>query len=292
MTEVLVNINGNVLPKAEAKISVFDRSFLFGDSVYEVIGTYNEIPFLLDQHLDRLYNSAQLIFMPIKWKKDKVRSEIMKTLEDSQIKQAYIRVIVTRGESEPDIDPNIQIENNIVIIVKARPDNPDWWYKKGVKVKVATTLRNDSRALNPNIKSGNYLNNILAINEANKAGAFEAIMLNHEGMVTEATVSNVWMVKNKTIITSPLDSGILKGITREALFDLMKKNSWEYQESNFTPDEMKAADECFLTSSTREIIPIITVDETKIGNGQPGPQTLKLLDLYLAFIQQECPRKQ
>ncbi len=285
--KTLVNINGEIFPPEKAVISVFDRSFLFGDSVYDVTRSYDGVLFNLEEHLDRLWNSAKLIGMPIKWSKEKIKDEISKTIEQLNTKNAYIRVVITRGEDSTSIALSEHLENNIIIFAKEFPENPKWWYEKGVYVKTASILRNDKQALDPNIKSGNYLNNILALKEVNQQhdqNVFDAIMLNQDGMVTESTISNVWIVKDGMIITPKLSIGILQGITRETIFKIAKKENLKLEERNFSIDEMKNAKEAFLSSSTREIIPIRQVDDSVIGDGKPGKTTHKVIKLYRDFI--------
>ncbi len=281
---MFININGEITTKEKAKISIFDRGFLFGDSVYEVISTYNHVLFKLDEHVQRLWESASRLAIPISLSKKELVYEIEKTLKKLQVPEAYIRVIITRGEGMIGLDPALATKNNIIIICKKLPPNPSWWYQSGVEVIVAKILRNPKESVDPNIKSGNYLNNVLAYAEAKDRGAFDAIMLNRDGLITEGTTNNIWIVKNKIMLTPPLEAGILSGITRETLIKLAKENGLDVQETNFYPEQLYQADECFLTSSTKELVPIIKVDEKSIGSGSPGPMTKKLHLLYKEYI--------
>lgn len=265
----------------DAKISVFDRGFLFGDSIYEVTDAYDYTPLFIEEHLDRLWVSASKIFMPITFTRSELKIEIEKTLKKLNEKRAYIRLIITRGEGEITLDPTLSNTNNLIIICKKLNDNPSWWYSRGVEVIVANTLRNSSLSMDPSIKSGNYLNNILAYNEAVTQGAYDAVMLNHEGHVTEGTTNNIWMIKDGVIKTPPLKAGLLSGITRAKLLEICKENNMKFLETNITETEFKEADEAFLTSSTKRIVPIVKVGDKVIGNGKPGTQTLLLLSEYL-----------
>jgi len=284
----VVNINGEIQSPENAKISVFDRGFLYGDSIYEVTLTYNKVPFLLDDHYDRLWQSAEKMNMPMIFSREKLTSEIQKVIDELNEDRIYIRLILTRGEGEIGLDPNLSLKHNLIIIGKKLPENPSWWYTKGVDVIVASdVIRNHKKATDPSIKSGNYLNNVLAINEAKKRGAFDAIMLNHKGNITEGTTFNIWMIKNKKITTPPLEAGLLSGITRKALLKILKENQLDGIEQDFDHQEFLDADEIFLTSSIKGIVPITKVDDQNIGNGAPGKITLELMGLYRQFIEQE-----
>lgn len=248
--------------------------------MYEVTQTFNKKLFKLDDHLDRLWHSAEKMDMPISFSRDEITSEIKKVVEKTKGKNIYVRFIVTRGEGEIGLDPNLATKNNLIIITKLLPDNPKWWYEDGVHMIVANILRNSKNSLDPSIKSGNYLNNVLAMSEAKKQGAFDAIMLNSDGNITEATTSNVWIIKDKVLITPPKESGLLGGITRKSLLEIAEKNNISFRVENFNSQELKESDECFLTSTTKMIVPVTKIDKTNIGLGRPGPMTLELLNLY------------
>ncbi len=280
-----ISINGVIAQENKAYVSVLDRGFLYGDSVYEVTMTVRGVPVFLEEHLDRLENSARMIGMKIHCGRDQLKQNILSTLKAHGGKSHYIRFIVTRGEGEITLDPEEQKHNNIIIIVKNLPTYPQKWYDKGISVIVADTIRNSKRACDPNIKSGNYLNNILAMKEAKKRGALDAVMLNNKGFVTEATSSNLWIVENGVFYTPPLQVGILNGITRKTLFQVCKENGLKAQELSFTAGQMKFSEECFLTSTTKGLVPVTKIDGQLVGSGYPGEWTKRLHSYYEEYIQ-------
>nr|WP_255345254.1 aminotransferase class IV [Bacteriovorax sp. DB6_IX] len=265
-------------------MSVFDRGFLFGDSVYEVTEAISNRPIFMDEHLERLWQSANKIHMPIAFTKSKIMAEVKKTLEVLNVKRAYIRIIITRGEGEITLDPQAASQNNLVIITKELSENPKWWYKDGVEIIIADTKRTSVDSMDPSVKSGNYLNNILAYNEAVKEGAFDAVMLNHDGHVTEGTTSNIWIVKDQILVTPPLKAGLLGGITRAKIIELCKSENIQIEQRNITAQELQDADESFLTSQTRRIVPVVKVNKTPLGSGKPGKLTLDILNKYNKLI--------
>ena len=287
MSKSLVNKNGQFMPAEQASVSIFDRGFLYGDSVYEVTLTYNKRPFLLEDHLDRLWRSAERISLPITLSKEEFKNIINEGVERLGIDRQYIRIIITRGEGEIGLDPNLAGKQNVYLIFKELKEYPKEWYEKGVHMIIADVLRNPKKAVDPDVKSGNYLNNVLAMIQAKKAKAFDAIMLNHNGHVTEATTSNIWIVEGDKVITPPVQAGLLQGITRKKLLTIGKKAQITMMESAFTADTLKRADEIFLTSSTKEIVPITQVDQTIIGNGRPGKMTKRLHALYKEFVSEQ-----
>lgn len=257
----VVNINGKIIPSDKAKISVFDRGFLYGDSIYEV--TYSEDYTLLffEDHLDRLEKSASIINMNLFLTRDEIKEQALKTLQASKIKNAYIRIIITRGETHITLDPDASFKNNFVIIVKKKPEYPQDFYSKGLKLAIVSILRNDKQATDPNAKSGNYLNNVLAIQEAKKLGAQDALMVNKEGYVTEGSTFNVWMIKDNYIITPPSNSGLLEGITRQKLISICKQKGLPLKIENFTAEDILNAQEVFITSSTRGLMPVSQIND-------------------------------
>lgn len=276
---MIVNINGKIYSQHEAKISIFDRGFLYGDSIYEVTQTFNRTPFMLEEHLDRLWRSAQKLHLTLTYSRKQITDEILKTIDALDTDRAYIRLIITRGEGEINLDPTIAIKNNLIVIAKELPPNPTWWYEQGVSVIVADTIRTSIKSVDPSAKSGNYLNNIMAYEEAVNQKAFDAIMLNHEGLVTEATTSNIWIVQDTKILTPPLEAGLLGGTMRAKLIEIAKKHQITVFQENFNAKELRMADECFLTSTTRQIVPVTTIDGNPVGDGKPGKTTLSLLQL-------------
>jgi branched-chain amino acid aminotransferase len=283
----MVNINGKISKAADAKISVFDRGFLFGDSVYEVVRTYEGIPLLLNEHLRRLWNSAAKIDMQIRFSQEHIIREINSTLGELGVQSAYVRIMVTRGESPPFLDPSLSGPNNLIIIAREFKENPKEWYERGINVIISNIERTSIKAFDPNIKSGNYLNNVMAYMTAKKEGAFDAVMLNSLGHITEGTTSNIWMVKDNKVYTPPLSSGLLDGITRKTILVLAKKSGLIVEQKNLTPDDLINADEAFLTATTKEVVPISRVNNAPIGMGEPGKVTLSILKLYRAFIQEQ-----
>jgi branched-chain amino acid aminotransferase len=286
-----ININGNIVGPEEATISVFDRGFLFGDSIYEVTLTYDGVLYKIDEHLDRLWESASRLDMPISISRKQLTYQMLKTLKALNETRAYIRVVITRGEGEIGLDPSLAVKNNLVIITKKLPENPTWWYDSGVEMIVASVLRTPKESMDPAIKSGNYLNNVLAYSQAKKQGAFDAIMLNADGMVTEGTTNNIWIVKDGKLKTPPLAAGLLSGITRKIVLELAFDNKIPAAEENFTPEELKDADECFLTSSTKELVPITKIDGISIGSGRPGELTKRLHQIYRQHVKDYINRQ-
>ena len=284
--KTLVNINGNIVTPELATVSVFDRGFLYGDSIYEVTMTKDGIPFMIEPHLDRLESSAQKIGLPLPFSRAEIIQQVITTVKKLGAVKCYVRIVCTRGEGEITLDPTADQIGNFILITKELPEYPRSWYDKGVWMVVSDVVRNHKRATDPSVKSGNYLNNVMAMGEAKRAGAFDAIMLNHKGMVSEGTTSNIWMVKDNKFITPPLDAGLLGGITRQSLLDLGKAKGLDMMEENFSPEQMKAADEVFLTSTTKEIMPIVKIDQQVIADGQPGVNTRKLHALYQELMQE------
>lgn len=283
---MIININGDLFSENEAKISVLDRGFLFGDSIYEVTDARDNKPHFMEEHLDRLWESAHKIDMEIPYTKDFISNEVLKTLTKLNEERAYIRIIITRGIGEISLSPESSNNHNLVIISKKLDKNPDWWYEKGVEVIIAKTRRTAPDSIDPSIKSGNYLNNVMAYNEAVKKDVFDAIMLNHDNQITEGTTSNIWMVKDGQFITPPIQAGILQGITRKTLINLLKDLKIPVIEKPIKKEDIFSADEVFLTSSTRKIVPVIKIDDFIIGTGSPGEYSKKLLINYKKYLKQ------
>ena len=278
----IVNVNGRISPDREAVIPVFDHGFLYGEGIYETLRTYNGRLFLYDRHMRRLRNSARLIDLEVPFTDDELAARIYDTINAAMLKgtEAYVRVLVTRGVGELTYDLKATPAPSWVIIVKPLiPPAPEV-YDRGVKVVLVDVVRNHPQSVNPMIKSNNLMNSALAAQQALKHGGFEAVMRNYRGELTECTQSNLFVVKDGAALTPPLESGLLPGITREFVFELGRDAGIAVRERVLRDDDLFRADECFLTSTTRELLPIVTVDDHKIGGGKPGPVTLKLLKAF------------
>jgi branched-chain amino acid aminotransferase len=273
-----INFNGEI--HEQLSISVFDHGFLFGDSVYEVVCTLDKKPCFLDKHLDRLFASAKAISLNIPQHKEWFHSQLQATLHEADNNESYIRIIVTRGEGEINIDPTSCHSPNIIIIVREIDEIPETSYEKGIHVALVSIKRNSQDALNPNVKTGNYLNNVLAKVEATKLGAQDAIMVNARGHLTEGTTSNLFFVREGRIFTPSLDCGLLSGITREMVIRLAKENGFPIEEGKWQGEELNEADEIFLTGTIKNVMPVAYLDGRPVGSGKPGPVTLKLMRLY------------
>ena len=280
-----INFNGEI--HAQLSISVLDHGFLFGDSVYEVVCTFNNQPCYLDKHLDRLFASAKAISLNIPHDNKWFREQLEVTLGAADNDESYIRIIVTRGVGEINIDPSTCHSPNIIIIVMEIKEYPEPYYEKGIHVALVSIKRNARDALNPNIKTGNYLNNVLAKMEANKLGAQDAIMVNPWGHLTEGTTSNLFFVREGHILTPSLDCGLLSGITREMVIQLSKENGFHIEEGKWPGEELYEADEIFLTGTIKKVMPVSHLDGRPVGSGKPGPVTLKLMRLYEDLIKRK-----
>ncbi|MCF6149051.1 MAG: branched-chain-amino-acid transaminase [Candidatus Kuenenia sp.] len=275
-----VYISGKLFPKEDAKISVFDHGLLYGDGVFEGIRVYNEKIFALDEHIDRLYNSAKAIDLKIPITKSEMVKAIKDTLEANNQKDAYIRVVVTRGIGKLGLDPNKCSTPEIIIISDTIELYPKTLYENGLEIVTVTTIRNHYSSLDPKIKSLNYLNNIMAKIESLQSKAGEALMLNKDGFVAECSGDNIFILKNNTLLTPPESAGILIGITRNCVMKLAKDMRISVKEELMTRYDLYLADECFLTGTAAEIIPVVKIDGRTIGTGKPGKITLELLEHY------------
>lgn len=283
-----IYIDGKWVSREKAKISVFDHGFLYGDGVFEGIRSYNGHPFRLTHHLDRLYRSAKLISLKIPFPIGKLVRVVKQALQVNKLKDAYIRLLVTRGVGDLGLDPRACRKPSIIIIVDKLALFPARCYNEGLEAVTASVKRNIPEALDPTIKSMNYLNNILAKIEANQHGVPEAIMVNAQGYVAECSGDNVFYVKDRAIFTPPVSAGVLKGITRGVVIEIIQgKTSYGFQESLFPPTRLYEADEVFFTGTAAEIIPVTKIDKRPIGAGRPGPLTLELMNLFKEVIRSE-----
>ncbi len=275
-----VYIDGKLYDKEDAKISVFDHGFLYGDGVFEGIRSYGGNVFRLDAHLDRLWDSAKAIHLIIPTTKPQMAAAIRETLAVNGIADGYIRVVVTRGCGTLGLDPNRCTRPQIIIITDKISLYPEEFYRKGLEIVTASTLRNHPAAVSPQIKSLNYLNNILAKIEGSLAGCVEALMLNHKGEVAECTGDNVFVVRGGRLLTPPTDAGILEGVTRQAVLELAGAAGIPTAEVALTRHDIYVADECFLTGTAAEVVPVVKVDAREIGDGAPGPITRDLMERF------------
>ena len=276
-----IYINGKFYEKQEAKISVFDRGLLYGDGVFEGIRSYSRMVFKLREHIDRLFESAHSIMLDIPMTKSQMVRAVIDTLKTNKLNDAYIRLIVARGEGDLGLDPRkCRGQATVIIIADKIMLYPEKFYKEGLSIITVPTVRNLPEALNPQIKSLNYLNNILAKIEAVNSGYDEAIMLDSLGFVAECTGDNIFIVKNNHLYTPPQCMGTLRGITRDAILEIAKRSRVAVHEHVITRHEVYISDECFLTGTAAEIIPVVRVDGRIIGTGRPGSMTFKLMKKF------------
>lgn len=286
-----IYINGKFYEKNEAKVSVFDHGFLYGDGVFEGIRSYGCLVFKLKEHIDRLFESAHSIMLKVPMSKEQLIKGVIGTLKENNLKDAYIRLIVTRGEGDLGLDPRkCSGRPNIIIIADKIALYTEKFYKEGLSIVTVPTIRNLPEALNPQIKSLNYLNNILAKIEAVNSGCDEAIMLDHLGFVAECTGDNIFIVKRNHLYTPPQCMGTLRGITRDAVLEIAKKGRIPVHEHVITRHEVYISDECFLTGTAAEIIPAVKVDGRTIGTGKPGKLTLSLMKKFKELTKKEGVR--
>jgi branched-chain amino acid aminotransferase len=276
-----VYVNGRITSEADAVVSVFDHGFLYGEGVYETLRTYSRRLFLFDRHVRRLRRSAGMIALDVPFGDEELLQAITRTMARVELAdEAYVRVLLTRGVGELTYDLKATPAHTLVIIVKPQVDPPPAAYRDGVRVAIVDIIRNHPGSVNPMIKSNNLMNNALAMQEALRRNAFEGVMRNYRGELTECTTSNLFVVKDSAALTPPLDAGILPGITREFIFEIGRANGVDVREAVLRDDDLYGADEAFLTSTTREAVPIVEVDGRMIGSGKPGPVTLKLLEEF------------
>lgn len=278
-----VYIDGKYCGERDAKISVFDHGLLYGDGIFEGIRAYNGRVFKLKEHIDRLFHSAKAILLTIPISHAQTMAAVVETCRRNNIHDGYIRLVVTRGVGTLGLNPNRCKNSSVIIIADKIQLYPPELYRKGMAIVTVPTVRNLHSALNPAIKSLNYLNNILAKIEANIAGCEEAIMLNAEGYVSECTGDNVFVVKEGQLLTPPLSAGALYGITRRTVMEMAGESGMKVSEPNLTRYDLFNADECFLCGTGAEIVPVVSIDGRVIGNGKPGPVTQRLVAQYSAL---------
>jgi branched-chain amino acid aminotransferase len=285
---VLVNVNGRVSDGASATISVFDHGFLYGEGVYETLRTYNGEPFLFDRHMQRLRASAAMIMLEVPFSDAEFVKRSVDTMAaaglgrraDGAAAEAYIRILLTRGIGDLTYDPAATPVPSLVVIVKPLPVPSESQFQHGVKVCMVDIIRNHPRSVNPLIKSNNLLNNALCMQEAMRKGGVEGVFRNYRGELSECSQSNLFIVKGGVVRTPPLSAGLLAGITRGFVFELGKGAGIAVEEAALNDADLFAADEAFFTSTTKELMPIVQVDDRPIGTGRPGPITQTLLGAY------------
>ncbi|HBT38831.1 MAG: Branched-chain amino acid aminotransferase [Thermotoga sp. 50_1627] len=287
---LFVYVDGQFLKKEEARVSVFDRGLLYGDGVFEGIRAYNNRVFKLKEHIDRLYESAKAILLNIPIDKEEMMNVVLETLRRNNLREAYIRLVVTRGEgTDLSLDPRKCPKPTIFCIAAPLSLFPQSFYEEGIEAVTASTRRNFNEATSPRIKSLNYLNNILAKIEANLCNVPEAIILNQDGYVTEGTGENIFIAKKGKLITPPAHVGILEGITRNTVMELARQEGLIVEESLFTRFDLYNADECFLTGTAAEIMPVVKVDGRTINDGEPGPITKMLMKKFKQYVLTDGP---
>ncbi|SHM23794.1 branched-chain-amino-acid transaminase [Halanaerobium congolense] len=280
-----IYLDGEIVPGNQAKISVFDHGFLYGDGIFEGIRAYNGRVFMLDQHIKRLYQSAKTIMLDIPLNKKEMEAAILKTIRANELSDAYIRVVVSRGKGDLGLDPRKCPKPTVVIIASAIQLYPEELYETGLKLVTVPTRRNGPEMVNPRIKSLNYLNNIMARLEANQQGAPEAIILNTDGYVAECTGDNIFIIEENTITTPPRYAGILKGTKREIVLEVAAEMGLEVKEELFTRHDLFNADECFLSGTAAEAIPVVEVDGRVIADGSVGQKTKAIIARFREIAQ-------
>ena len=279
-----VYLNGKLVDKADAKISVYDHGLLYGDGVFEGIRVYNGKIFRLAEHIDRLYDSARAILLEIPMTREQMAEALQSTVKANNKRDGYIRAVVTRGAGYLGLDPRKTTDPQVVIIVDDISLYPRELYENGMDLVTVSTIRNHPNALSARIKSCNYLNNIMAKIEGVRAGCLEALMLNHKGEVAECTGDNIFLVKRGVLRTPPLDAGVLGGVTRGAVLELARAAGIPTEEAALTRYEVYTADECFLTGTAAEVIPVVKCDGRPIGSGKPGPVTRQLRERFHELV--------
>ncbi|PSL44015.1 branched chain amino acid aminotransferase [Salsuginibacillus halophilus] len=280
MSEQWIFLDGSFVRKEDAKISVYDHGFLYGDGVFEGIRVYSGNVYKLSEHLERLYDSAKSIMLEIPYNQQELTDIIVQALQKNELNDAYIRLVVSRGVGNLGLDPASCPAPQVIVICEELAIYPEELYEKGLEIATVATRRNRPDVLDPKVKSLNYLNNILVKLEANMAGVSEALMLNDEGYVAEGSADNIFIIKNETLYTPPGYVGALEGITRQAIIELAEELNYEIKEVPFTRHDVYTADEVFLTGTAAEVIAVVKVDGRVIGDGTPGEETGKLLEAF------------
>jgi len=276
-----VYVNGTIAPADQAVVPVYDHGFVYGEGVYETLRTYNRVPFLYEQHCRRLRASARYLALDVPFEDDDLRRWIEDTMAAAgDLREAYIRVLLTRGVGDLSYDLMSTPTPSLVIIVKPFDEPPARVFEEGITISLVSILRNHPGSVNPIIKSNNLLNNALAMQEAHRRGGEEALMCNYRGELSECAQSNFFMVRDGVALTPTSEAGLLEGITREFIFEVGDDAGVKVEKATLFPRDLDTADEAFITGSTRELSPVVRIDDRQIGNGQPGPLTMRLLDAF------------
>ena len=279
-----VYVNGTITPAHQAVIPVYDHGFLYGEGIYETLRTYNRVPFLFDRHTVRLRASAERLDLQVPFDDSTLAARVDETLAAAgELREAYIRILVTRGVGELTYDLGATPAPSLVIIVKALEEVPERVEHEGITLSLVPILRNHPESVNPIIKSNNLLNNAMAMQQANRQGAEEALMCNYRGELSECSQSNFFLVRGGRVLTPPSAAGLLEGITRGFLFDLARGAGIDAREEVLRPEDLDTADEAFITGTTRELSPVVRIDNRVIASGKPGPITLDLLRRYRKY---------
>lgn len=282
-----IYLNGEFVTKEEAKVSVYDHGFLYGDGIFEGIRVYNGNIFKCKEHLDRLYDSAKSIDLKIPLSYEDMQEALVESIRRNELREGYIRLVVSRGPGDLGLDPRRSPKANVIIIVEQLAIYPEEAYVNGLKIVSVSTRRNVPDALNPKIKSLNYLNNVLVKIQANLAGVGEALMLNAQGYVAEGSGDNIFIVKNGVLTTPPSYVGALEGITRAAIMEICERVGYKVKEEPFALHDVYIADEVFLTGTAAEVIAVREVDGRVIGEGKAGPITTHLLQEFRGIVDKD-----
>ena len=276
-----VYVNGVIKPAHEAVVPVYDHGFLYGEGVYETLRTYNHVPFLYDKHLRRLRASADRLQLEVPFADDQLAGWIDETVAAAgEMVESYIRILLTRGVGELNYDPKSTPRPSLIIIVKPLEEPPARVFNDGIRISLVPILRNHPGSVNPLIKSNNLLNNALAMQDAYRRGSEEGLMCNYRGELSECSQANFFMVRDGVALTPKSQAGLLEGITRAFLFEVGQDVGIEVRDETLFPKDLETADEAFITSTTRELSPVTRIDDRTLGNGKPGPVTMKLLEGY------------
>ena len=278
-----VYVNGRIAPADQAVVPVYDHGFVYGEGVYETLRTYNRVPFLYERHVRRLRQSAERLLLDVPFDDGTLLSWIEQTTAAAgELNEAYIRILLTRGVGDLTYDPRSTPTPTTVIIVKPLEPPAPRVYQDGIRIALVEMLRNHPKSVNPLIKSNNLLNNAMAMQAAYRSGAEEALMCNYRGELTECSQANFFMVRGGAALTPPSAAGLLEGVTRAFIFELGRELGIDVREETLTPNDLESADEMFITSTTRELSPVVNVDGRSVGSGKPGPVTKRLLERYQA----------